>query len=155
MATEKVKLKGRVVLTVKDAKGKVKEKRIVENVVTDVGKAAVAGLINGLVTAAFKYIAIGTGTTSPSASDTALESEVKRKEASVDRATTNVTNDTAVLTASFSKADGLTGTMAVTESGVFNAGSGGDMLARVVFDALNMNWDAGDTLTVEWRIQVG
>jgi len=155
MVVEKVGLKGKVILTVKDVKGRVKECRAVENVVTDVGKACVAGLINGLIAAAFKYIGIGTGTKAASASDTSLENEVKRKEAKVDRVTTNVANDTAVLIASFSRDDSLTGTMAIAESGIFNAGSGGDMLCRVTFDALNMNWDAGDTLTVEWRICVG
>ncbi len=132
--------------------GTVKEVRKGKNVITNVGKAQVAGLINGVVTTPFNYIAIGTGTTTPAATDTALATETHRKQAdSVSRATTNVTNDTAVLVATFS---GYTGTEAVTESGVFDASSGGNMLCRQTFSAINVNWGAGDSLQITWRIVV-
>jgi len=151
---ETLKLKGSFVLEVLGKEGVVKERREVKNVITDVGKAQVAGLINGVVTTPFKYIAIGSGTTSPTASDTALEAEVKRKLATVDRVTTNVTNDTAYLEATFSSADGLSGSMSITESGVFDADTGGNMLCRQTFSAVNVNWDAGDQLTIKWKIVV-
>ena len=132
--------------------GTVKEVRKGKNVITNVGKAQVAGLINGVVTTPFKYIAIGTGTTAPAATDTALATETHRKLAdSVSRATTNVANDTAVLVATFS---GYTGTEAVTESGVFDASSGGNMLCRQTFSAINVNWSAGDSLQITWKITV-
>jgi len=151
---ETLKLKGSFVLEVLGKEGVVKERREVKNVITDVGKAQVAGLINGVVTTPFKYIAIGSGTTSPTASDTALEAEVKRKLATVDRVTTNVTNDTAYLEATFSSADGLSGSMSITEAGVFDADTGGNMLCRQTFSAVNVNWDAGDQLTIKWKIVV-
>lgn len=154
MYIETLKLKGSFVLEVLGKEGVVKERREVKNVITDVGKAQVAGLINGVVTTPFKYIAIGSGTTSPTASDTALEAEVKRKLATVDRVTTNVTNDTAYLEATFSSADGLSGSMSITESGVFDADTGGNMLCRQTFSAVNVNWDAGDQLTIKWKIVV-
>lgn len=154
MYIETLKLKGSFVLEVLGKEGVVKERREVKNVITDVGKAQVAGLINGVVTTPFKYIAIGSGTTSPTASDTALEAEVKRKLATVDRVTTNVTNDTAYLEATFSSADGLSGSMSITEAGVFDADTGGNMLCRQTFSAVNVNWDAGDQLTIKWKIVV-
>jgi hypothetical protein len=132
--------------------GAVKEVRRGKNVITNAGKAQVAGLINGVVTTPFRYIAIGTGTTAPAATDTALATETHRKLAdSVSRATTNVDNDTALLVATFS---GYTGTEAVTESGVFDASSGGNMLCRQTFSAINVDWGAGDSLQITWKIVV-
>jgi len=114
---------------------------------TAAGFAEVAGLIVADVGGTpFDYIAIGTGTTSPTPSDTALEAEVIRKAAAGSRTTTVYTNDTAKWVATFSSADGLTGTHDITELGVFNAASGGTMLFRKVFTAKTVNWDDGDTL---------
>ncbi|RLF14653.1 MAG: hypothetical protein DRN06_06805 [Thermoprotei archaeon] len=145
---------GKIILEVKTIEGKTKLLREIKNVITDVGKAQVAGLINGVVTTPFTYIAIGTGTTSATSTDTALEAEIKRKSATVDRVTTNVTNDTAYWEATFSSADGLTGTASVTESGIFDADTGGNMLCRQTFSAVNVDWDAGDQLTIKWKVVV-
>ena len=134
--------------------GKIKHRIKKRNIITNVGKAQVAGLINGIVTTPFTYIAIGSGTTAPSETDTALEAEIARKAGSTSRETTNVTNDTAVVEATFSSADGLTGTSNVSEAGLFDASTGGNMLARQTFTTITINWDAGDTLTVTWKITV-
>jgi len=114
---------------------------------TAAGFAEVAGLIVADVGGtAFDYIAIGTGTTSPTPSDTALEAEVIRKAADGSRISTVYTNDTAKWVATFSSADGLSGTDDISELGVFNAASGGVMLFRKTFTAKSINWDDGDTL---------
>ena len=149
---ERVGLRGELELVVRDKHGKVKDRRVLKNLIVNVGKAQVAGLINGDVTTPFKYIAIGTGTTSPAATDTGLENETHREQAdTIDRVTTSVTNDTARLIKTFS---GYSGSEAITESGVFDAASGGNMLCRQTFSALNINWDAGDSLQITWKIQV-
>jgi len=115
-----------------------------KNIITNAGLAEVVRLVfSGLTGTKFGYIAIGTGTTAETASDTALVNEIKRKSATVTQTTTTITNDTALLEATFSSADGLTGTSAVSEAGVFNASSGGTLLARKTFSAVNVNWDAG------------
>jgi len=119
------------------------------------GMAEVAGLILADVGGtAFDYIAIGTGTTAPTADDTALENEVKRKAAVGSRITTAFTNDTAKLVTTFSSADTLSGTHNITEIGVFNASSGGVMLLRKTFTAKSVNWDDGDTLEVTATVQM-
>ena len=130
------------------------EMGILRNIITNAGIAEMIKLIFGLGGAAFGYIAIGTGTTAESATDTALANEIKREAASKTQTTTTVTNDTCLLSASFSSADGLTGTSAVSEAGVFNASTGGVLLARRVFSAVNVNWDAGDSLTINYYIQL-
>jgi len=156
---EAMGMRDRVMLTVRDSEGNVKQEYDSGwsgNGITNAGMAEVAGLIASGITGvtAFGYIAIGTGTTAFDPSQTALVTEIKRKSATTSRVTTTVTNDTAQWVATFSSADGLTGTSAVTESGIFNASTGGTMLARQVFSTLNINWDAGDSLQVTWKVQV-
>ena len=155
---EPMKVRDRFTATVFDKQGNVKQQYDSGwslNGVTNAGFAEVAGLIlTDVGGTAFDYIAIGTGTTAFSASDTALESEVKRKAATGTRVTTSVTNDTAQLQATFSSSDGLSGSHAITESGVLNASSGGTLLCRQVFSALNIDWDAGDSLQITWKIQM-
>jgi len=148
----KLRMKAKLIIK-KIRNGKIVEQRVLENIITNVGKAQAAGLLNGVVTTPFQYIAIGTGTTAAAATDTALENEIARKSASTSRKTTSVTNDTAVWEASFSSADGLSGSAAITESGLFDSSTGGNMLARRTFDPVNVNWDAGDSIQVTWEIQ--
>jgi len=153
---ESVKLKETVVLKKRDKHGRVVEIRelvgVVGDLIVNAGKAAVAGLILADVTeTAFDYIAIGTGTVAPAATDTALGTETHREAGTGSLVTTAVTNDTAQLVATFT---GYTGTEAVTEVGMFNAATGGDMLMRRTFAALNMDWDAGDSLEITIQIQV-
>jgi len=126
-----------------------------KNVITDVGLACIIRLVfSGLTEDKFGYLAIGSGTTAEAVSDTALEAEVARKSATVTQTTTTITDDTALLEATFSSADGLSGTMNVSETGVLNASTGGDLLARKVFSAVPVNWDVGDTLTIRYYIQM-
>lgn len=125
----------------------------VSNMVTNAGKAAVAGLITGDVTDFFDYIAVGTGTTAAALTDTTLETEsatagLTRAASTNSRVTTDVTNDTA----QFVKAFSVSGTVAVTESGVLSASSSGTLLARQVFSAINVV--SGDTLTITWKVDV-
>jgi len=126
-----------------------------KNIVTNAGLAAVIRLIfSGLTESKFGYIAIGTGTTSETATDTALQSEIKRKAASVTQITTTIDGDTAKLEAEFSSADGLTGTSTVSETGIFNASTGGIMLARKTFPGVTLNWDLGDSILIRYYVQM-
>ena len=125
----------------------------ISNLVTDAGRAAVAGLINGVITNFFEYIAVGTGTTAANVADTALETEITgsgldRVSATTSRVTTDTTNDTAQLATTFT----VTGTKAVTESGVLDSASTGTLLARQVFSAINVV--SGDQLTITWKFDV-
>jgi hypothetical protein len=118
------------------------------NLVTNAGKTAIAQRIGGLGGVnAFTYIAIGSGTTAEAVTDTALETEIvanggERGVATVSLVTTDVTNDTLKLELLFT----FTGSVAVSETGVLNAGSGGVLLNHKVFPVKNMV--SGDTLLV-------
>ena len=136
--------------------GQVIETRLGPNLIVDAGKAGIASRINGAGSeAAFTYIGIGAGTTAAAAGDTALEAEkaedgtptTTHKAATCTRVTTTVTNDTAQNVATFT----FTGSVAVTESGVFNAASAGTLLARQVFSVINVA--SGDSLQVTWKIK--
>lgn len=130
------------------------DSRMVSNLITNAGFAGVASRINGSgAEAAFTYIAVGTGTTAAAVTDTTLETEtaasgLTRAAATVSRVTTDVTNDSARNTVTFT----VTGTVAVTESGVLNASSSGVLLARQVFSAVNVV--NGDSLAVTWTFDV-
>jgi hypothetical protein len=126
-----------------------------KNIITNAGLSSIIKLVfAGLTDNKYGYIAIGTGTTTESPTDTALVQEIKRKSATVTQTTTTVTGDTALLEATFSSADGLTGTSNVAEAGVFNASTGGTMLARKTFTPVPVNWDAGDSITIRYYIQM-
>ena len=146
---ESLGLKGEIEFLVIDKEGNIRERRVVRNVITNDGKASVAGLILADVSETpYDYVAIGTGTTSASASDTALEAETHRVAGTGSRVTTSTTNDTAQLQATFN----FSASYSITESGVFNASSGGTMLCRQTFSAINVN--DGDSLQITWKIQV-
>lgn len=143
---EKLKVKGRFTLVLKDSKGRVKARREVDNLITNNGFDAICAQISGTVGNAFDYIAIGTGTTAASASDTTLETEVARAQATYAH-----TTETKTFTLAYTFGAGV-GTGPITESGILNASSGGTLLCRQVFDAINKLAD--DTLEVTWSFSV-
>ena len=119
------------------------------NGITNAGKAAVAGLVGntGSITA-FTYLAYSSGTTAFAATQTALvTTDSQRSAATVTRTTTTVTNDTLQLTKTFS----ISSTETAAEGGIFNASSGGTMLARVVFSPAR-SMASGDTLAYTHKI---
>jgi len=130
------------------------EKLNVSNLVTNAGKAAVAALINGAsATNVFDYLAIGTDGTAAALTQTALLGEITtnggaRAQATASRVTTDVTNDTARLVHTWS----FSGTLTIQEIGVFNASSGGTMLARSVLSSFSV--DNGDSLQATYDVDV-
>lgn len=124
------------------------------NIVTNAGKAGVASRINGSgAEAAFTYIATGTGAVAAALGDTTLGTELavsglSRANSTASRITTDVTNDTSRLQNTFT----VTGTAAVTESGVLNAAAAGVLLARQTFSAINVV--NGDSLQITWDVDV-
>ncbi len=151
---QQLKLKGWFTMKHRDRDGKLLREFTMPNVITNAGKAAVAATIVADVAGnEFDYIAIGTGTNAAAATDTQLQTEIssgggQRAGATGTRVTTSVTNDTAQFVVTYN----FTSSFAVTESGVLNAASTGDLLCRQVFSAINVA--NGDSLEVTWKIQV-
>jgi len=123
----------------------------VANLMTNAGLAGIAARIGGAAAdSVFDVIAVGTGTTAAAATDTTLEAEITdsglaKAAGTVSRVTTTVTNDTAQSTYTFS----VTGTKAVTESGLLNATP--TLLCRQTFSAINVV--SGDTLQITWKVK--
>ncbi len=120
----------------------------IHNTIVTTGKSAMSGLLLSDVSeTAFDYIAIGTGTTSVAAGNTALETESMRVAGTGTQTTTTTTNDTAHLESTFN----ITSTLAITESGMLNASTSGTLLNRTTFSAINV--ENGDELIIKWSIQ--
>lgn len=118
-----------------------------KNLIVQTGKNFLASAVISNSTSPFNAMAIGTGTTAASTADTALQTETARAAFTTSSVTTNVVSLSNTYAAG-------TGTGAVTEAGLFNnSTSGGTMLSRVVFSAINKG--ASDTLTINWTITVG
>ncbi len=106
------------------------------NTITDVGLLLSAKQVNGVTTAPVTAIALGVGTPST----TALGSESttnggSRGAATCSNQTTTSTGDTARWVKTFT----FTGSLALTEEGLFdNNTSGGNMLASQTFSAVNV-----------------
>ncbi|GAI76125.1 unnamed protein product [marine sediment metagenome] len=148
----------RVILVHRDKDGKVIATRDSgwqdHKCLTNTGFASVAGLLlTDVEDTAYDYIGIGTGVVAADPTDTDLGTPVKRKAGTGTRETTTVANDTAQIVVTFAAADTLSGAQAITESGVMNAAAAGTMACRQTFDPLNLNWDAGDSLQVTWKVQ--
>lgn len=114
------------------------------NLVVTAGKNWVAQRMNDVNTV-MTHMAVGTGTTSAAAGQTALVSENDRNALT----STTVTNNTIIYVATWAAGDA---TAALTEAGVFDAASGGDMLCRTKFNVVNKA--AADSMTITWTITV-
>lgn len=126
---------------------------IVANLVTTRGKRIIAEQLNGVTTAPVTAIAIGTNTTAAAAGNTALGAEITTNGGERGAATTsNATTTTAGDTARWVKTFTFTGSFAVTEEALFDDNSsGGNMLARQVFSAVNVV--SGDSLQITHNVQ--
>lgn len=113
-------------------------------VVTD-GKEFVASRMKDATTTAMSHMAVGTGSTAAAAGDSALGSEADRNALT----STTVSGADIVYVATFAAGEG---TGALTEAGLFNASSSGDMLCRTVFAVVNKG--ASDSMTITWTVTV-
>tara|TARA_R110000851_G_scaffold133230_1_gene267926 strand:- start:5 stop:430 length:426 start_codon:yes stop_codon:yes gene_type:complete len=117
----------------------------IPNLVVTTGKNFVSSRMKDTTKAAMTHMEIGSGTTSAAAGQTTLVTAVDRNALT----STTVTNNTIIYVCTWAAGDG---TGAITESGLFNASSGGDMLCRTVFAVVNKG--SADSMTVTWTISV-
>jgi len=106
------------------------------------GLAIVTNRIKGSGTEP-NYVSWGTGTTTASVSDTALENESteSRTSGTSTRQETNTANDTYRVVGTIACAGD---SKAITEVGLFDADSSGNMFMHATFDAINVN--SGDSV---------
>ncbi len=147
MITEKLKMTGDVSLVLKGPDGQVKDTRDIKNLVVNAGLAYVISRMVGTAKNVMSHMGLGSGTTAAAAGDIDLQSLLGSREA-LDSSTIGGTNNEKVIYVASFEAGDATG--AVTEAGIFNAASSGDMLCRTVFSVVNKG--ANDSLTVTWTI---
>lgn len=146
---EKLQLKGRLNIVLRDKEGNIKDEREVDNLVVNSGLAYIASRMVGTAKNVMSHMALGSGTTAAAAGDTDLESILGSREALDSTTITGANNNAVQYVASFEAGDA---TGAVTEAGIFNASTSGDMLCRTVFSVVNKAAD--DTLSVTWTVTV-
>lgn len=112
----------------------------VKNLITSVGKAAMAGLVgNTGSVVAFTFLALGTSATAPAIGDTTLTAELStlglsRVAATVSRVNTVVTNDTLKLVGNWT----ASGSTTINEIGALNASSSGILLSHALSGAISV-----------------
>jgi hypothetical protein len=144
---ENLKVKGHLNIVLRDKDGNVKDEWDVDNLVVNAGLAYIISRMVGTSKSVMSHMALGSGTTAAAAGQTDLVSLLGSREA-LDSTTIAGTNNEKVVYVSSFEAGDATG--AVTEAGIFNASSAGDMLCRTVFPVVNKAAD--DALTVTWTI---
>jgi len=145
-------LKGDVELLLWDSEGKLKDYRLIENVVTNLGVAYVADQCSDGGKAAMNAMAIGKGTQAATGGKTALKTEVVRGKVKGTAAVqgTGANDHKFVFTETF--AAGV-GTAALQEAGIFNnTTAGGTMLCYLTYAVINKG--TADTLTITWTLAV-
>jgi len=129
-------------IVLRDKNGDIKEERKIHNAVTAAGKNGIADqLLASPTLGKPTYMGIGTG----SPSGTALGTELDRN------ALTSKTRSGAVITFVGDWAAG-DGTGALTEAGIFDAASAGNMWASQSFSVINKG--ASDVLSIGWTLTV-
>ena len=150
---ESMALRGFVDIMVYDQSGHLKDERHYDNGITNVGFEVIADRIadhSTFVGNQANYIGLGTGSTAFAATQTALVSELAggsyARGHSTDATYTAGTKSFAV-TATFGPG---VATGALTESGLFDAATTGNMVARQTFSTINVG--ASDSITITWTI---
>jgi hypothetical protein len=142
--------KGILNIVLRDETGTVKQEVTVPNLVVDAGLDYIASRMKDTSKTAMSHMAIGDGdqaggATNPAAGDTALQHQLAR----VSLTSTTVTDNAVAYVATFGAG---TGTGAVTEAGIFNNSTGGDMLCRTEFAVINKG--ASDSMTITWTVTI-
>ena len=144
MFKDNLKVTGNVQIQLFNKDGSVKDSREIKNLVVATGKEFIAARMVG-TPAEMSHMAIGASSATAASGDTALGAELGRVALASDASAGAVVTYTANFPAG-------TGTGAVVEAGVFNAGSGGTMLCRTVFSVVNKGAD--DAMSITWTITV-
>lgn len=141
MLNDSIKVKGALSIV----KNGVEVQKI-NNLVVDAGKALIAQRLKG-AGSAITHMAVGSGSAAAAAGNTALGAQIDRNALSTSGG--SVTGATVTFECTWSAGDG---TGAITEAGLFTAGSGGTMLARTVFPVVNKGAD--DVVTITWDVTI-
>jgi hypothetical protein len=146
---DKLNLRGRLIIEIRDNQNCIKELCEIDNLVVNAGLAYIISRMVGTAKNVMSHMAVGSGTTAAAAGDTSLETQIGSRKALDSTTIAGSNNEKVVYVATFSPGEG---TGAITEAGIFNASTSGDMLCRTVFAVVNKAAD--DTMVITWTITV-
>ena len=146
MFNHKSKLRGDVSIVLKDQYGNIKDTRQIKNLIVDAGLEFACSRMAGTSASVMSHMGVGSGTTAPAAGQTDLVSLLGSRK-SLD--STTASNNTITYVCTFGPGEG---TGAITESAIFNAATGGTMLARVKFAVINK--DAASSLVMTHSVSL-
>lgn len=149
MKEELFKLTGKwKIQTVDKFTGKILQEEEKCNTIVNNGLERVAKLLNGISSTYLRAIAIGTGTTSPTNSDTELETEYTRALGTL----TYEADYKAKFTKTFEFGSGVEED--ITEAGIFDSVtvSGSTMFSRVTFSAKSVSADVDLIITAIYTV---
>lgn len=144
---ENLFLEGQLDIVLFDKNGMVKDSQTVENLVVNAGLAFIISRMVGTAKNVMSHMAVGSGSTAAAAGDTALGSQLGSRKALDSTTITGSNNEKVQYVCTFGSGEG---TGAITEAGIFNASSSGDMLCRTVFSVVNKAAD--DTMVITWTV---
>lgn len=145
MLLDNLTLTGQPSIMLRDSNGNIKTQFTINNTVVTAGKTYFASRAVGTQTSVMQHMSVGVDSTAPTVANTALGSEISRVVLSASMSSINQVTYTATFGAG-------AGTGAISEIGVFNAGTAGTMLCRAVFPVVNKA--ANDILDISWVISV-
>lgn len=148
MLIDQIKITGKLRAVLLGPDGVVKDERNIDNLVVTAGKVFIAASMAKTTVntpAAMTHMAVGTNNTAAVVGDTTLNTELAR----VALDSTTPSSATCIYVATFPPG---TGTGALVEAGIFNAGAAGTLLCRTVFSVINKA--AGDNLIITWTITI-
>jgi hypothetical protein len=147
MVNDSIKITGDVRIDIIGADGAIKDSREIKNLVVTTGKNYIASRMKDATATAMTHMELGTGTTAAAVGDTALQTAISGSRVTL--TSTTVTTNAVAYVASFPAG---TGTGAITEAGILNAGATGNMLCRTVFGVVTKA--SGDTVVITWNVTV-
>lgn len=143
MQIEKLKFTGEVTIRrYNEISGELLEEKVIKNLVVTAGINWIIDRLKN-TPAIMSHLAVGTNTAAAAAGNTALGAELTRV------ALTSSTPSAGTITYIASLPAG-TATGALTEAGLFNAPTGGTMMARTVFPVVNKG--VNDAISITWAI---
>lgn len=143
---ENMKVRGDLNIKLYGADGALKDDIDHRNLVVTAGLTFIASRMAGVSKNVMSHMGLGSGTTAAAAGQTDLVTLVGSRVA-LDSTTPSTTSIQYVATFSAGVSTG-----AITEAGIFNASTAGDMLCRTVFPVVNKQ--AGDTIVITWTISL-
>jgi hypothetical protein len=133
-----------------DSNGNLKEERFVHNLVVASGQEWIADQLSEAVDDPMSHMAVGTDDTAATCDDTLLVSETDRVAlTSISQGGVGHENEV-IYVGNFGAG---VGTGALTEAGIFNDDTAGDMLCRATYAVVNKGAD--DTLKITWTLTFG